>query len=99
VFRFNGEDVTAKPIGQRAVGMVFQHYALFPQMDVQAHIGYGLRVRGLDVALVRARVGELVDLMRLQGLAPATCRALRRPAPAGGPGPRGGRTPPRAAAG
>jgi putative spermidine/putrescine transport system ATP-binding protein len=68
VVRFNGEDVTARPIEQRAVGMVFQHYALFPQMDVQANIGYGLRVRGLDVALVRARVGELVDLMRLQGL-------------------------------
>jgi ABC-type sugar transport system ATPase subunit len=38
---FNGDDVTARPIEQRAVGMVFQHYALFPQMTVEANIGYG----------------------------------------------------------
>jgi putative spermidine/putrescine transport system ATP-binding protein len=35
--------VTAQPIERRGVGMVFQHYALFPQMTVAANIGYGLR--------------------------------------------------------
>lgn len=71
---FNGEDVTARPIEQRAVGMVFQHYALFPQMTVAANIGYGLRVRGVPAAQIQRRVGEVIDLVRLQGL------ELRRPA-------------------
>ncbi len=65
---FNGEDVTARPIEQRAVGMVFQHYALFPQMTVEANIGYGLRVRGVPAEQMRRRVGEVIDLVRLGGL-------------------------------
>jgi putative spermidine/putrescine transport system ATP-binding protein len=65
---FNGEDVTARPIEQRAVGMVFQHYALFPQMTVEANIGYGLRVRGMARDQIRRRVGEVIDLVRLGGL-------------------------------
>ena len=66
--RFNDEDVTRRPIETRGVGMVFQHYALFPQMSVEANIGYGLRIRGVAEAERRRRVGELVDLVRLQGL-------------------------------
>jgi putative spermidine/putrescine transport system ATP-binding protein len=65
---FNGEDVTARPIEQRAVGMVFQHYALFPQMTVEANIGYGLRVRGVAPQKIRQRVGEVIELVRLGGL-------------------------------
>ena len=65
---FNGDDVTARPIEQRAVGMVFQHYALFPQMTVEANIGYGLRVRGVAPGRIRRRVGEVIDLVRLVGL-------------------------------
>ena len=65
---FSGEDVTRRPIETRGVGMVFQHYALFPQMSVAANIGYGLRIRGIAEAERRRRVGELVDLVRLNGL-------------------------------
>jgi putative spermidine/putrescine transport system ATP-binding protein len=65
---FNGDDVTARPIEQRAVGMVFQHYALFPQMTVEANIGYGLRVRGIAPQKIRQRVGEVIELVRLGGL-------------------------------
>ena len=65
---FNGEDFTQRPIEKRAVGMVFQHYALFPQMTVEANIGYGLRVRGVAPEAIRQRVGEVVDLVRLTGL-------------------------------
>ena len=43
--RFGDEDVTALPIERRGVGMVFQHFALFPQMTVAANIGDGLRIR------------------------------------------------------
>jgi putative spermidine/putrescine transport system ATP-binding protein len=65
---FNGEDVTARPIERRDVGMVFQHYALFPQMTVEANIGYGLKVRGTAPERIRCRVGEVIDLVRLGGL-------------------------------
>ncbi len=65
---FNDEDVTTRPIEQRAVGMVFQHYALFPQLTVEANIGYGLRVRGVAPEQIRRRVGEVIDLVRLGGL-------------------------------
>ncbi len=65
---FDDTDVTRIAIEQRQVGMVFQHYALFPQMTVQANIGYGLRIRGESQAVQRKVVGELVDLVRLNGL-------------------------------
>jgi putative spermidine/putrescine transport system ATP-binding protein len=65
---FGGEDVTQRPIETRGVGMVFQHYALFPQMTVAANIGYGLKIRGIAEGERRRRVGELVDLVRLNGL-------------------------------
>lgn len=68
IVRFEGEDVTSCAIERRSVGMVFQHYALFPQMTVEANIGYGLRVRGMPAEQIRQRVGELVDLVRLGGL-------------------------------
>jgi putative spermidine/putrescine transport system ATP-binding protein len=68
VIRFGTEEVTQRPIETRGVGMVFQHYALFPQMTVEQNIGYGLRVRGVAEAERRRRVGELVDLVRLGGL-------------------------------
>lgn len=65
---FGPQDVTHLPIERRGVGMVFQHYALFPQMTVEANIGYGLKIRGVDAAERQRTVGELVDLVRLQGL-------------------------------
>lgn len=65
---FGGTDVTLLPVEQRGIGMVFQHYALFPQMTVEANIGYGLKIRGVDEAEHRRVVGELVDLVRLNGL-------------------------------
>ncbi|HEY0201372.1 MAG TPA: ABC transporter ATP-binding protein, partial [Burkholderiaceae bacterium] len=65
---FGGQDVSALAVERRGVGMVFQHYALFPQMTVEANIGYGLRIRGVDAAERRRSVGELIDLVRLTGL-------------------------------
>ena len=65
---FGTQDVSALPVEQRGIGMVFQHYALFPQMSVEANIGYGLRIRGVAKDEQRRTVGELVDLVRLHGL-------------------------------
>ena len=66
--RFGDQDVTHKPVEQRGVGMVFQSYALFPQLSVAANIGYGLRIRGVSATDERRTVGELVELTRLTGL-------------------------------
>lgn len=65
---FGDQDVTRRPIETRGVGMVFQHYALFPQMTVAANIGYGLRIRKVPEAEIKKIVGELVDLVRLNTL-------------------------------
>ncbi len=65
---FDAQDVTQLPIEKREVGMVFQHYALFPTMTVEANIGYGPKIKGVAQAQRQSLVGELVDLMRLNGL-------------------------------
>src|SRR5215831_19099523 len=65
---FNGADVTAIPIERRNVGMVFQSYALFPNMTVAENIGYGLKIRGVARKERDARVTELVALTGIEGL-------------------------------
>jgi putative spermidine/putrescine transport system ATP-binding protein len=65
---FNDVDVTGIPIEQRNVGMVFQSYALFPNMNVADNIGYGLRIRGVDRNERRARIAELMTLTGIEGL-------------------------------
>jgi putative spermidine/putrescine transport system ATP-binding protein len=62
---FADADVTAEPIERRNVGMVFQSYALFPNMSVARNIGYGLRIRG--VADEAKKVEELLSLVQLEG--------------------------------
>ncbi len=65
---FSGEDVTAVPIERRNVGMVFQSYALFPNMNVADNIGYSLKIRGVTADERKARVAELVALTGIEGL-------------------------------
>ena len=62
---FDSKDVTRLPIERRNVGMVFQSYALFPNMDVTGNIGYGLRVRGTPKNEVQKRVAEMLEMMQL----------------------------------
>jgi putative spermidine/putrescine transport system ATP-binding protein len=62
---FDGKDVTRLPIERRNVGMVFQSYALFPNMDVTGNIGYGLRVRGTPRNEIQKRVAEMLEMMQL----------------------------------
>ncbi len=61
----NGVDITRKPPNQRNVGMVFQSYALFPNLNVADNIGFGMKVRGRPQADVKKRVGELLELIHL----------------------------------
>jgi putative spermidine/putrescine transport system ATP-binding protein len=64
----DGHDVTDVPAGARNVGLVFQSYALFPNMTVFGNIAFPLEVRGLSGAQVREKVAAAVRLVRLTGL-------------------------------
>jgi putative spermidine/putrescine transport system ATP-binding protein len=65
---FDGADMTRVAIERRNVGMVFQSYALFPNMSVADNIGYGLKIRGVGKDERAARVAELVALTNITGL-------------------------------
>src|SRR5260370_8660944 len=65
---FDGKDMTSVPIEKRNVGMVFQSYALFPNMSVADNIGYGLKIRGVSKNERASRVAELVALTNISGL-------------------------------
>ncbi|MGS2590725.1 ABC transporter ATP-binding protein [Streptomyces hebeiensis] len=58
-----GHDVTDLPAHKRPVNTVFQSYALFPHLDVHENVAFGLRRRG--IRSVRAKVGEMLDLVQL----------------------------------
>jgi putative spermidine/putrescine transport system ATP-binding protein len=66
---FNDEDVTELPIEKRNIGMVFQSYALFPNMTVEENIAYGLVVRKIAGAERKKRVGEMLEMMHIESLA------------------------------
>ncbi len=70
---FDGEDALARGAGERHVGFVFQHYALFRHMSVFENVAFGLRVQPRAVrkseADIRKRVKELLDLVQLDWLA------------------------------
>jgi sulfate/thiosulfate transport system ATP-binding protein len=71
--RFDGEDALARTAGERHVGFVFQHYALFRHMTVFENIAFGLRARPRRYRPsdqdIRERVEKLLDLVQLRWLA------------------------------
>jgi len=64
-----GRDVTWVPANRRQVGMVFQHYALFPHMTVAGNVAYGLRVRRVPRDEIGRRVRAALALVELEALA------------------------------
>ena len=62
-----GQPIAGVPPYQRNVNTVFQHYALFPHMDVAQNVGYGLRQRKVGKADEQRRVAEALELVRLGG--------------------------------
>lgn len=64
----DGVDVTGLPAARRRFGMVFQHYALFPHLDVGENVAFGLASRGLARSDQEARVREALALVDLAGL-------------------------------
>ncbi len=64
-----GANVTARAPQDRGVGFVFQHYAAFKHMTVADNIAFGLKIRKRPKDEIRERVGQLLELVQLEGLA------------------------------
>src|SRR5438093_2265288 len=64
-----GRDVEGVPPWRRNLGMVFQHYAIFPHMTVAQNVGYGLRVRRRPAVEIGEKVARLLTLVGLAGMA------------------------------
>src|SRR5690606_19312156 len=65
--RVDGRDVTRLPPQKRGIGMVFQNYALFPHLDVQDNVAFGLRTRGVSKAEAAERVEAVLRRVELAG--------------------------------
>ena len=65
----DGEPVSGIPPYRRPVNMMFQSYALFPHMSVEANIGFGLKQEGLPKSEIADRVAELLKLVKLEAFA------------------------------
>lgn len=62
----HGKDVSDLPARERGTGVIFQSYALFPKMNVEKNIGYGLRLRGRPKNEITETVNRLIELIGLE---------------------------------
>jgi putative spermidine/putrescine transport system ATP-binding protein len=63
----NGEDITHQVPQERGIGMVFQSYALFPNMTVEGNIAFGLKMKKLDADIIQREVAKVIELVDLKG--------------------------------
>jgi len=63
----DGQDVTDVDVRKRRVGMVFQSYALFPNMTAAQNVAFGLRILKCPAEETRRRVAEMLELVGLTG--------------------------------
>ena len=63
----DGKDVTNVPASKREIGMVFQQYSLFPNMNVEQNIAFGLKMRRMPADEIHDRVRNAVKLVELEG--------------------------------
>ena len=64
-----GEDLSSTPPYRRPVNMMFQSYALFPHMNVEKNIGFGLKQEGMPKGEIADRVAEMLSLVKMQDFA------------------------------
>ncbi len=67
VVSLGGEDITEQPPHRRDVNTVFQSYALFPHLDVEANVGFGLERKGVERTERKTRVADALELAQLTG--------------------------------
>lgn len=63
----DGNDVTDLPAEKRNVGMVFQHYSLFPNMNTEQNIAFGLKMKKVPEEQIRQKVHDAISLVELEG--------------------------------
>jgi len=63
--KVDGKEITNLPPNKRNVGMVFQAYALFPNMTVASNVGFGMRVKKQSKDAITKRVGELLEMIHM----------------------------------
>jgi len=73
---FDGQDVTDWRPHERGFGMVFQHYALFPHLNVFENVAFGLRARKVGLSETRKRVGSALDIVELSAYGERSVQAL-----------------------
>lgn len=63
----DGEDITFKNPKDRNIGMVFQHYSLFPNLNVFDNIAFGLKIKKLSEAVIKEKVEAAIKMVELEG--------------------------------
>ncbi len=63
----DGIDITSLPPDKRPTNMVFQNYAIFPHINVEKNIQFGLRKLGLSKEEIEKRVKDVLSLVKLEG--------------------------------
>ncbi len=73
---FEGKDITHVPPYKRKVNTIFQKYALFPHLNVQDNIAFGLKIAKVDRNDIRRRVDAMLDLVNLKGFGKRSVESL-----------------------
>ena len=76
VIRFDGQDMTEEPPGERNIAMVFEGYALFPHLAVRDNLSFALKLRHLPSEEVDRRVADVAEAMELDHLLQRRPRGL-----------------------
>ncbi|MEQ8829936.1 MAG: ABC transporter ATP-binding protein [Alphaproteobacteria bacterium] len=74
--RIDGASVAGLPAHRRPVNTVFQRYALFPHLSVARNVAYSLEIAGIDKPSINKRVGEMLELVGLDGYGARKIRQL-----------------------
>lgn len=65
---FDGTDITDVPPNKRGAGMVFQAYALFPNLTIRGNIAFGLEIAGKSKATIEETVSRMLQLVQMEGI-------------------------------
>ena len=63
----DGEDITDLPVQKRGIGMVFQQYSLFQNMNVEENIAFGLKIAKMDKLTISEKVKKAIEMVDLVG--------------------------------
>jgi spermidine/putrescine transport system ATP-binding protein len=74
--RHDGARIDTLPANRRAYHLVFQRYALFPHLSVQANVAFGLKMKRVPRAEIERRVEEILALVKMQGMGPRGIETL-----------------------